>query len=285
LGTSLLDEACSLLVDIAFINDKQLRDRDERRWVQAEDKEMHGKFAPFYRKLRSTVEFLYGSNLDSCVTENDRFTFAELAITCCRAFYQEMACTGRSDPEKFLAGNYDWSKWVDNERIKAFFDRLPSLSRRWGELPVRLGLQLLNDENRQSFTDEPQFGPNARENLIKSFQNDSKARRRFPAQYILCQSGVTKEGVSFISVVPSGLTGDLDDPINNKVVYTIFLESIRQQICQGVGLRCPFWNGECCQSRGFREGFKELLEKTYKITKPWKWPQYWQKPPCLDEVN
>jgi hypothetical protein len=59
--------------------------------------------------------------------------------------------------------------------------------------------------------------------------------------------------------------------------YTIFLESLRQQVCTGVGLCCPFWKGAgCCE-------FRPLLQRTYDVAKPWKkdWKRHWQKPPCL----
>lgn len=295
LGTCVLDEACSLLVVIAFIADKQGRDQYERIWVKAEDQEMQGKFAPFYRKLKSKVEFLYGGNLDSCVMKNERFTFAEVALTFCAMLYHKVACTGSSDLEKSLDDNSEWSD------LKKILDRLPSLYthpyRGWEKLQAALGLHLLYDEDRQTFIDELKFGPNAPNSLIRSFRN-SKGPRHFPMEYFFCQSESTREDVSRIDIAPARLLIDLlisqsatpDDPTNKDrfeimVFYMIFLESIRQQICQGVGLRCPFWNGECCQTGDAHKGFKELLEKTYKITKPWKWPQHWQKPPCLDEVN
>jgi hypothetical protein len=297
LETCLLDEACSLLVEVAFIIDKQGRKQDERRWVQAEDQEMQGKFAPFYRKFRSKAELLYGGSLDDCSTESERFTFAEVALTCGSIAYEGMAATGTSDPEPFLDGNNAWAETPpsDHEPVEAFFDRLQSLCERLGVLQVELGLQLMRDEVQQSWTTELSFGPNASPEIIRAFWK-KKGRRRFPQQYFFSESGITKEGVSFISVAPTTKLIDLlassgsappgDRQFKQfsselKAMYTIFLESIRQQICQGVGLRCPFWNGECCQRRGFRKGFRELLEQTYKITKPWKWPQYWQKPPCL----
>ncbi|MGH8716587.1 MAG: hypothetical protein ACREUI_07670 [Burkholderiales bacterium] len=173
LETCLLDEACSLLVEVACINDKQGRDRDERRWVQAEDRAMQGKFAPFYRTLRSKVELLYGGSLDSCRTENERFTFAEVALTCGLTVYEGMASTGRSDPEQFLDGNNAWAKTPpsDHEPIKAFCDRLPNLCERLGELQVNLGLQLIRDEEQYSWTDEPIFGSNAPTELMPPPQN------------------------------------------------------------------------------------------------------------------
>jgi hypothetical protein len=60
--------------------------------------------------------------------------------------------------------------------------------------------------------------------------------------------------------------------------YTVFLEAIRQQVCSGVGLRCPFWTADsCCE-------FSPLLDRTYKVARPWKseWEKHWQRPPCLD---
>lgn len=210
LETCLLDEACSLLVEIAFINDKQDRKSDEERWIQAEDQEMRGAFAPFYRKLRSKVELLYGGTLDSCRTENERFTFAEVALSCCHLVYEGMAATGRSNPEYFLDGNNAWAKTPpsDREPINAFCDRLPNLCERLGVLQVYLGLQLIRDEEQQSFTDDPSFGQNASKGITSAFRN-KKGRRRFPNQYFFSQSGSTSEGVSFISVTPYGPTNQL----------------------------------------------------------------------------
>jgi hypothetical protein len=116
LETCLLDEACSLLVEVAFITDKQGRKQDEQRWIQAEDQEMKGKFAPFYRKFRSKVELLYGDTLDSCRTVNERFTFAEVALTCGFMAYEGMAATSTSDPEYFLDGNNAWAKTRPSDR-------------------------------------------------------------------------------------------------------------------------------------------------------------------------
>jgi hypothetical protein len=197
LETCLLDEACSLLVEVAFITDKQGRKLDERRCVQAEDRAMKGKFAPFYRKFRSKVELLYGGSLDSCRTENERFTFAEVALTCGSMVYEGMAATGRADPEHFLDGNNAWAKTSpsDREPINVFCDRLPNICERLGSLQVDLGLQLMRDEERQSFTNKPSFGPNASPGIIRAFRN-RKARRRFPKQYFGSQSEITSEGVS-----------------------------------------------------------------------------------------
>jgi hypothetical protein len=299
LETCLLDEACSLLVEVAFINDKQERDLDERRWIQAEDRAMQGKFAPFYRKLRMQIESLYGGDLDSCSTENERFTFAELAVACCSMVYDGMAATGMSDPEPFLDGKNAWIKTplYDHKPIKAFYDQLPNLHRRLGDLQVNLGLQLMLDEDQYSYIDKPHFGQNAPKRILELFRNE-KAQRRFPKQYFYTQNEITNEGVFFIPVTPtdqlinllasskSELPGDwqFKQYISKfKVIHTIFLESIRQQICHGVGLCCPFWNGACCQQRGFRKDYRELLKNAYKITKPWLWRQHWNKPPCLDE--
>ncbi len=82
---------------------------------------MEGKFAPIYRNLQSAVEFLYGGNLDSCVTQNECLTFAEVAIQLCGTIYHTMACTGRSNAEEFLNGTYKWPNPLDEEAIEAFF--------------------------------------------------------------------------------------------------------------------------------------------------------------------
>ncbi|HZM24624.1 MAG TPA: hypothetical protein VFC02_22945 [Anaerolineales bacterium] len=73
--------------------------------------------------------------------------------------------------------------------------------------------------------------------------------------------------------------------------FTIFLESIIQQLTQGVGLGCPFWGWKesvpCCGGRN-----REFLEKVWKCTKPEEpctWSAYagggrlWMPIGCLDE--
>jgi len=71
-----------------------------------------------------------------------------------------------------------------------------------------------------------------------------------------------------------------DKEILEKLQDMLFIESIRQQICTGVGLRCPFWQGTCCNS----PFYKKQLECIYQKTKPWKpvWKRYWQPPACLE---
>jgi hypothetical protein len=57
----------------------------------------------------------------------------------------------------------------------------------------------------------------------------------------------------------------------------LFTEAMRQQICTGVGLLCPFWTGEnCCEYQ------RSTLQKIYKKTVPESDWKYWKKPPCLE---
>jgi hypothetical protein len=168
--------------------------------------------------------------------------------------------------------------------VKTFFEQLPSRYQTmdFGSLPAALGVQLYFDENKRSFTDEPKFGPEILVENTTDYQNER--RRRFPTRYFYCHSEILKNGATSLGVTP---TNDLmeflyslnADDVGNRytVTYNIFLESMRQQICQGVGLRCPFWNGECCRS-----DIRELLKILYWRTEPWKWHEHWQKPPCLD---
>jgi hypothetical protein len=106
-GTTVLDEACSLLVNLAFILDKKVRDILAAFWVMAEDKEMQGKFIPFYDRFRLATEKLYGGRLDSCVTENELLTFAEVAINIATWIYYVMACKGISNADEFFKPDRD----------------------------------------------------------------------------------------------------------------------------------------------------------------------------------
>ena len=59
--------------------------------------------------------------------------------------------------------------------------------------------------------------------------------------------------------------------------YVIFIESMAQQFCSGVGLRCPYGDDpECCGA------FRALLRRAHDITRPHPYvANRWELPPCL----
>jgi hypothetical protein len=95
----------------------------------------------------------------------------------------------------------------------------------------------------------------------------------------LVHLGIKRADGSAIEIDTSQNRAPADTLIANSICrYTIFLESIRQQVCTGVGLRCPFWKGSgCCE-------FHPLLQRTYEVTNPYlpDWKHHWQTPPCLE---
>jgi hypothetical protein len=281
-------------VTLAFIPDKEERHTLEAFWVMAEDKEMQGKFKPFYDRFRISAEKAYGGCPDCCVTENERRTFAEVAVSIADHIYYVMACNGMSNAADFFKPNAPSPFPHDEEVVNTFSDQLPSRYKtmRLGKLPVALGRQRYIDECKFSFTDELKFGPEVLDDVKRDFQESFKnndKRRRFTTEFIICETETLKNGITSLRVIPtenlmeylySVNADDLDDSnrFKHTIFLTIFIESMRQQICQGVGLRCPFWNGECCRS-----DFRSLLEIAYWRTEPYLWPQHWQKPPCLDQ--
>ena len=62
--------------------------------------------------------------------------------------------------------------------------------------------------------------------------------------------------------------------------FAIVLEAIRQQLTQGVGVVCLFWNlnAPCCSSKN-----KALLEKVWGYTKPDGGCPYWERLGCLNQ--
>jgi hypothetical protein len=59
--------------------------------------------------------------------------------------------------------------------------------------------------------------------------------------------------------------------------YFIFIEAIRQQLTQGIGLLCPFWGyspDRCCD-------IKPILEKVWSCTSPTRSCRLWERMGCL----
>ena len=86
-----------------------------------------------------------------------------------------------------------------------------------------------------------------------------------------------------LDLIRSGFTDQHGNEIDQETCASIarliiVFESIRQQLCTGVGLKCPYGDeGECCGV------FRRLFERTYQLTKSGKSlsRKYWLPPPCL----
>jgi hypothetical protein len=249
----LIDEAFSLLVTLASIPEKEVRDKYEAIWVPEEDedlkKNMKLSFAPFYRDLREHVESQYGK-LDSL--EFQWPTWLERVMELGRSTFSRAGIQTVNAKDLRAFGGY-LLLTIMNSKIRCLseFESLHSM----------LTVQMLEDN--PIVEDSTQY-----------FRCNVDTIKQEPYSYkvevnctqlladLICSYGECEQ---HIAVIFAG--------------RTIFIEAIRQQICQGVGLCCPFWNGKCCDSLGI---FRPLLEQTYQITRPWKWPQHWQKPPCLE---
>ncbi len=107
--------------------------------------------------------------------------------------------------------------------------------------------------------------------IIHILNDEGKAVVYFNGQ-IRPERGLQYRGT--IPFYPSGSTLDNTD----MTCYFIFLEAIRQQICLGVGLRCPFFGEKgCCNA------YKNYIQRIYEITVPRiGWGKHWIKPPCLE---
>jgi hypothetical protein len=184
-------------------------------------------------------------------------------------------------------------------KIESIFTDAEGL--RVAENILQQGRKLLNEFTLQGwdqvFSRWPESIPEFMQDFIASASNRNEDNNSFIhgdrcwddfVTFHLC----TQDSVTYLRAEPAqamvvgSVTWPSDIPLIGKTdwftaVHCIFVESLRQQICTGVGLRCPFWNGECCQSQGYPQKFKEILEKMYKITVPFYWPQHWQAPPCL----
>jgi hypothetical protein len=199
-----------------------------------------------------------------------------------------MACNGISNAAEFFKPDGD-PPYPDNEEVvksflEQFGNRLQTIG--IGSLPATLGGLLYIDERKRSLTDELKFGPEVVSDIKAKFQTEFKVyerQRRFTHACFICETEILENGTTCFNISPTDYLIDFlyalnanDEGNSDHITYTIFLESMRQQICQGVGLRCPFWDGECCGS-----DIRALLATVYSKTKPWMWQHHWQPPPCL----
>lgn len=285
--TQLLDEAASLLICLTLLPPEEWK-AYEQAWVVQEGAENRG-FADFYQKLRD--EF----NPESSTAETDRRALAEQILE-----YAKGALSSRTMENVSLAEEVYLNLEEKNQRV--FWPNLLREEVHSGLLQLRVsnGLVLGNVAARISI-------PEAMQWLMAFFSVTHDEKRSFTRK-----DDVWKEYVAFSLEIGEDIAyprvtsadtvhlpalvllgikktdGSEIDPDPNRAPadilivdsicrYTILLESIRQQLCTGVGLRCPFWKGSgCCE-------FRSLLQRTYDVAKPWHpiWKHHWQKPPCL----
>ncbi|MDQ3828911.1 MAG: hypothetical protein M3361_06315 [Candidatus Tectomicrobia bacterium] len=288
--TLLIDEAVSLLVCLALLTPEEAQ-AHEQAWLREEAAENRG-FADYYQKLRDRF------NPESYTAAKDRRALAEQIIN-----YAKRALSSRTMENVSLADEvYDnlkdksqrvfWPNLLGEEvhggvqqlRVANNF-ALGNVAARisipeamqWIMATFSVWYEAGGEDEERSFTNKGEVWP---EYVRFSLEiGDDIAYPRITsaeAQYLwlAVRLGIKKADGSEID--PRRTSADRS--IANSICrYTILLESLRQQICTGVGLRCPFWTGRgCCE-------FRPLMQRTYDVCKPWylPWKCHWQRPPCL----
>jgi hypothetical protein len=258
--------------------------------VREEEAENPG-FTDFYRKLRD--EF----NPDSCTTATDRSVLAERIIEYAQGVLYERPVEVVSYNIEFCRyrpGKHTIVSWPSlfgeeiHRGVPQFRVRKKDIvpGRAVARISIPEAMQwflalfsLVEDEERNFTRNDPTWGDFV-SFFLESGEDIACSRISFRADITCVQNlahlYIKKADGSKLDWKPKRVVTDMliADSIGR---YTILIESIRQQICTGVGLRCPFWTGSgCCE-------FRPLLQRTYDVCKPWspQWKHHWQRPPCL----
>ena len=284
--TLILDEAASLLIGLMLLPPEEWK-AYEHAWVEQEEAEISG-FTDFYLRLRD--EF----NPESSTAETDKTALAEQILE-----YAKGALSSRTNENVSLTDEVLLN--LDNKNQCVFWPILLGEDVHRGLPQLRVGFVLDNVPARTSIPQAMQqcmamFSVWLDEEL--SFTRKNAVWADFVAFFL--ESGedigcprITSEPTGFLEnlahlgihktdgskIAMDRNLAPVETLLNVSMCrYTIFLESIRQQICTGVGLRCPFWKGSgCCE-------FRSLVQRTYDVAKPWHpvWKHHWQRPPCLE---
>jgi hypothetical protein len=217
----LIDEAFSLLVTVASIPEKEVRDTYEAIWVLEEDEELKKKripgFAPLYRELREHVETQYGK-LDSISKEIEQQAWIERALNLGKSAYSSARLQMVSAKHVRKLGYYLLSDMLHSRKrsVLSEFESLQSL----------LTLQMLDDDPIEEVS-------------TQYFWCDVQTIKQEPHNYKV-ELGCTQLLTDLICTYGGC------EQFTAKVFAgsMIFIEVIRHQICQGVGVRCPFWDGK-----------------------------------------
>jgi len=285
--TLLLDEAASLLICLTLLPPEEWK-AYEQQWVVQEEAEIPG-FADFYRKLRDKF------NPEFSTAETDRRALAEQILEYAKGALSSRTMENVSLAEEIclnLEEKYQrvfWPSLLGEEVHRGLLQLRVRDDLVLGNVAARIGIPeamqwlmalfSVFDDGERSFSrkddtwaDYVMFSLEIGEDLAYSRITSADTAHLG----MLVHLGIRKADDSKIDPNPNRAPADklIADSICR---YTIFLESIRQQICTGVGLRCPFWKGSgCCE-------FRSLLQRTYDVAKPWHpaWKHHWQRPPCL----
>jgi hypothetical protein len=285
--TVLLDEAATLLICVTLFPHEELV-AYEQVWVENEEAENRG-FTDVYWKLRDQF------NPESCTAEADKRELAEHILQYAKGALSLSTAENLSLAEEAYLN-------LEEKKQRIYWPRILGDEVHGGlrQLCVqndlvlgRVGTRISIPEAMQWFMalfsvlDDKKKSFNRKNNVWKEYvalSLEIGAGSVFPR--ISIGSSCHMQDLAFLGIKKTD--GSDIDPFPNWVPegkllvdsichYTIFLESLRQQICTGVGLRCPFWTGEgCC-------AFRPLLQRTYEVCNPWHpvWKRHWQSPPCL----
>jgi hypothetical protein len=297
-STVLLNETASLLCCVLLLPPEEGQAR-ERGWLLEEATEIDG-FADYYRKLRGKF------NPESSIAETDRLALAEQLIK-----YAKRVLSSRPI-DIFLAG---WEVYGNREEIqqRVFWPGLLDETVHHGLRQLRLRNDMilgLFENSKLGYVVAARLSiPQALQWFMASMAMRFEEERRFTPGvaawtehvgfYLENAEDIAYPRITFLDTSyfnfqtlvhdgfrkPDGSEIKFDPDLAPTDVliahsicrYAIFLESIRQQVCTGVGLRCPFWKGSgCCR-------FRPLLQRTYEVAKPWHpyWKHHWQRPSCL----
>lgn len=240
--TQAVDEAISLLVGLSTL-DAEVAAAWEPVWMATQEEEVSG-FMPIFEHLRQRFQ------LEECRTPAERDALAEQVLQ-----------WGKRE----LAG----TKRPHRPRLRK------DLAIGWSGLPAAiqrlLAYRAVTWDQRKSFARDDYWPGYVGFDVIGG-ADENHASVSAPVLGDLYL--VIKDGLPHVGGRPID-----NDTLIVAAHYTVWIEALRQQICTGVGLCCPFWDGSTCC--GFNRAF---MQTAYQITMPWNeaWASYWHKPLCLD---
>jgi len=245
--TQVTDEVISLLVTIYLTTGFKEISPQEKLWIDQHEAEFrHQGFTNLYLQLRDMEKTMP-------YAENDASSFMDYAP------YADIMIR--------VLGDFFYKSMVQKqERLLARLVRPARQYRICETMYQLLALHTVNNKNEYKFS-----------NIILSNDLESFHIGLASVNNIVYLNANPTSGL--FDTLSKWLKTEDKDILFEASDEIVFMEAMRQQICTGVGLRCPFWReSECCIR------FSYYLQNIYNITQPYKpeWKKYWQKPPCLE---
>lgn len=292
LPTRMLDEAVSLLLGVTIYD--EAHNSREQEWVEQQDEEIPG-FAKLYKKMRRLFK------PKSCRSARERLALADRIIQQAETASSLGVPTVQREALQRSLANREGN---NGQRI-SWPDMVPA-GLQTGPRQLRVGLIAPSPVGGVSaavsgMLSVDSFNRNWQgriDNLFEDYANfivpsvKQLARPTRSPQELLDPMAFGP-GFEQLIAAPSSLLRDVvrrgvtfldgaaidERTAGSLAVYFLFIESLRQQVCTGVGLRCPFWRGRhCCEFQG-------VLRHVYQLAEPWLWEDRWIKPPCFDRVT